>query len=70
MTNYYISDEGTTSPARVVKRLRDFKGTHGKRYTVRTRRKVDMMDYWPTYVGLGTVLVKTDSGNLLWGVFE
>lgn len=66
---YYISDAGKTSPARVVKRLKDFKATNGKHYTVRTRRKVDMMDYWPTYVGLGTVLKKTDSGGLLWGVF-
>ena len=66
---YYISADGKTSPARVVKRLRDFSGKEGQRYTVRTRREVDMLDYWPTYEWVNGKLRKTNSGGLLWGVF-
>jgi len=64
--SYYISPEKTLSPARVVKRLRDFKGQEGKRYTVRTRVKVYMCDLLHTYEWRGGKLRKTDTSNTLW----
>jgi len=46
---YYISQENYASPARVVKRLKDFKAKEGTRWLVRQRKEIRSFDFYPVY---------------------
>ena len=67
---YYISREGTLSPARKVKRLSDFMrftiAEEGSRWTVRTKVSVAMLDMLPVYQVKQGKLSKTDAMNTMW----
>jgi hypothetical protein len=60
---YYISKEGHTSPARVVKRLKDFmkspNAVEGSTWTIRTKREIKNLDFFPTYIVENGKLKKT-----------
>ncbi len=64
--SYYISKDGQIGSSVIVKRIRDFTGKEGQLYTVRTRRKVGLMDMIPVYKFTNGKLVKTDSVQTLW----
>ena len=64
--SYYISAEGTVQVSQVVKRLGDFKGKEGQRYTVRKRKKVEMLDMLPTYESRNGKLVKLEEMQGFW----
>ena len=68
---YYISAEGTTSPARKVKRLSDFtrnnkNAEEGSLWSVRTKREVEFLDALDTYEIKNGKLKKTNEASLFW----
>lgn len=63
---YYIQSTARNDLTQMCKRLKDFKGTEGRRYLVRKRKSITMFDFIPVYEVVDGKLKPTNEQHGLW----